>query len=75
MSERDPRQDPRPGDVVRVASEQGPRFVRDRLSSRGDRVVWTIDSKRFYYEPVPVWERECRGAEVVSVAAAGAEGA
>ena len=66
---RDPRKDPRPGDVVRkgaftrqALSRRGERFAMDYYDQARDKVVRMIALK--------TWKTWARGAEVLHVAEA-----
>ena len=74
MSERDPRQDPRPGDVVRKGEID--RHVVEVRIGLLDSVYVIYHSnyyRPFHESPLSRWRNWCRGAEVVA-AAAGTEG-
>lgn len=70
-TERDPRTDPRPGDVMRKGKE-----TREvvRMQTRNDGVVWrlvtrcTATDRNWQWDGYPImdqWRRWAKGAEVV----------
>lgn len=69
---RDPRVDPRPGDVVRFRHPSAdllkdPWVVREVTAVRGSAVEWTVG--RFgYSEPLDRWRLLNADAEIVKVA-------